>query len=226
MNIIEHARANIFFGDKFTCVEPHALRGTLMRWQDVPVVFQHQIHGVCGHAITQKNRACMNQFELHDGDYLITQVSQVGLGVLTADCLPIALFDQKKHAIAMIHAGWRGSVQKIVTRVVQHMQKLYNTKPEELCAWLGPCARACCYCVDDVFISKLPDWAREFVYAHDRACYFDLCACNCAELVRIGLAQKNIKTHACVCTICHDNFCSYRRDCRTSVRQMSIIWLK
>ena len=67
------------------------------------------------------------------------------VGVKTADCLPILLVDERHRAVAAVHAGWRGSVSRIVQKAIQAMTARWGTHPDDLHAALGPAIGSCCY---------------------------------------------------------------------------------
>ena len=79
------------------------------------------------------------------GDALVTDEPGIFLSVRTADCVPLLLVDPARHAIAAVHAGWRGSLQRIAEKTVGEMRRAFHTQPEELLAAIGPSIRACCY---------------------------------------------------------------------------------
>jgi YfiH family protein len=71
-------------------------------------------------------------------DALITNAKGICLCILVADCVPILLYDPKKKLIAAVHAGWRGTVSRIVSRTLEHMIKILGSKPENILAGIGP----------------------------------------------------------------------------------------
>jgi YfiH family protein len=75
----------------------------------------------------------------------VTDQPGILLSVRTADCVPLLLVDPARHAIAAVHAGWRGSLQRIAEKTVGEMRRAFHTQPEELLAAIGPSVRACCY---------------------------------------------------------------------------------
>lgn len=75
---------------------------------------------------------------LHGIDALITDMPCQCIGVSTADCTPVLLYDPHHHAIAAIHAGWRGTVADIVGRTIRVMETHYGTQPHRLRAVIGP----------------------------------------------------------------------------------------
>ena len=83
------------------------------------------------------------------GDALMTDLRGLLLGIQTADCVPVLLADTKTHAVAAFHAGWRGTLARIVERGVGSMQLRYGSKPKDLVAAIGPAIGACCYSVGE-----------------------------------------------------------------------------
>jgi hypothetical protein len=79
------------------------------------------------------------------GDALLTRTRGVLLAVQTADCVPILLADARHRAVAAVHAGWRGTLARIVAKTIGRMRMLYGTKPADVLAALGPGIGACCY---------------------------------------------------------------------------------
>ena len=71
------------------------------------------------------------------GDGLITNVRKIALGILTADCAPVFIYDKKKNKIGALHAGWRGALKKIVFKMLDHFTKS-GSKVEDLIAVVGP----------------------------------------------------------------------------------------
>jgi len=218
-----------WFGDRSSCIDPDSIRGQICPiFNNFPVkniIFQHQVHDIHGHAVTPDTLELYKRSLAYDGDYLLTNIPGVAMGVLTADCLPIAIADVTHKAVGMVHAGWRGSVGGIVRVAIDHMQKLYGTQAHDIKIYCGPCAHACCYQVDHIFIKKLPGWAKPALVLRDQKSYFDLLACNILLLNSLGVNNKQIDTSLSKCTICTHEFCSYRRNPGAHARQMSIIWV-
>ena len=71
-------------------------------------------------------------------DAVVSDVRNVCLGISTADCIPVLVYDKAHHCAAAIHAGWRGTVVRIVEKAIQKMQELYATAPEQCEAVIGP----------------------------------------------------------------------------------------
>jgi len=100
------------------------------------------------------------------GDALITNQQGVLLSILAADCLPILLADTKQRVIAAVHCGWRGTVRRLAEKVVGRMRLMFDTRPRDLLAAIGPGIRACCYKVGpevkEEFESQIPGASKLF----------------------------------------------------------------
>ena len=99
-----------------------------------PVVIGHQVHGC---RVAKVDRPDLTREDLEGYDALITNL-QVAIGVRTADCIPVLLNDPVHRAVAAIHAGWKGTVGKIVLQTVSEMTSVYGTTPSQLKAVIGP----------------------------------------------------------------------------------------
>ena len=87
------------------------------------------------------------------GDALITNVKNTAIGVLTADCAPVLIFDKKRKIIAAIHVGWKGAYKDIIKRVLKYLFK-YGSNPKNLIAVIGPCISQASYEVKKDFEEK------------------------------------------------------------------------
>lgn len=96
------------------------------------------------------------------GDGLITGLSGLLLGVITADCVPILVTDTRTRAVAAFHAGWRGTLARIVERGVGTMRMQYGSRSEDLVAAIGPAIGACCFAVGEEVRSE---FESQFGYA-------------------------------------------------------------
>lgn len=232
----------IYFGDAQNQLYP----ADYLTWQDNLLVrpefdclakfklntlfFLHQVHGVDGAIVS--SQSCDRPFA-QEGDFLITQESHLGIGVMTADCLPVVLYDKKNHAIGIAHAGWRGAIKGVVVAAVKKMQCAYNTQPDDLRFFLGPSAKKCCYQVDDQFGVNLEDYFFGSHYLHQKptGLYFDLpgfVVQQLSELLAINPLSIGLSYN--VCTICNPAFWSYRRGTKNGApekvgRQMTVVSL-
>ena len=123
-----------------------------------PLVSLRQIHSDIIHYV---KRAPESQLV---GDGLITSTPRIALAVQTADCLPIILVDPKHPAVGVFHAGWRGTLRRIVEKGVGEMVMRFGSDPRGMSAAIGPGVRSCCYEVGPEVEEK---FESQFAYAAD-----------------------------------------------------------
>ncbi len=162
-------------------------------------------------------------------DAIITDEPAVALMTLHADCLPVLLYDPERHAIAAIHAGWRGTVSNVVGNTVATMQEAFGTRPDCLIAFLGAAIRDCCYEVGTEVVEAWQllagkDWPRAAGW-RDGRWFFDVARANQLILERCGVPGEQIELSA-ECTRCHgDRWFSHRGQGAESGRFAAIIAL-
>lgn len=108
------------------------------------LVLPHQVHGTEALQVTRDffNLTPEEQASKLEGmDIVMTDVPSVCIGVSTADCVPILLYDKEHHAAAAVHAGWRGTKERIVQKAMRAMRGAYGSKPAKMKALIGPCIR-------------------------------------------------------------------------------------
>jgi YfiH family protein len=173
------------------------------------------------------------------GDGLTTIEPGLLLGVQTADCVPVLLADQRTHAVAAIHAGWRGTVARIVEHGVAAMRREFNSQPEDLIAAIGPAIGPCCFAVGDDVRSQ---FQSAFAYATDLLTtspttgsenpsphiHLNLWEANRRQLLSAGLAEDAI-TVVGECTACtripngRRKYFSHRAERGYTGRMLSVI---
>ncbi len=139
------------------------------------------------------------------GDALMTDEPGVALLSLHADCLPLLLVDPTRPAVAVVHAGWRGTVAGIAGAAVRAMAAAYGSRRDDLLAFLGPAIGPCCYEVGpEVAAAARASYGASVLRPGERADhpYFDLWAAARQALLRAGLPPERIEL-AQVCTRCH-----------------------
>ncbi len=160
-------------------------------------------------------------------DAIVTDCVGLMIGIRTADCLPIFIFDPRRPAVAAIHAGWRGTHQRIIRHVIDRMMKEFGSQPEELLVALGPSAGPCCYEVSaelaDEFSVLFGDKA---VWREAGKASLDLPTINRIQAEEYGVLPHHIH-HAAHCTICSvdPTFYSWRRERERAGRQYNYIGL-
>lgn len=188
------------------------------------------------------------------GDGLITATPGLLLTVQTADCFPVILVDTKRHAVGMFHAGWRGTVKRIVEKGVGEMFRCFGSRPHDLKAAIGPGIQSCCYevgeevrakfesqfaCAASLFREvKHSDPVREkypLLFLNARAPghgelpnkrFLDLVEANRQQLLATGVPAKNIETSA-LCTNCRpDLLFSHRAEKGKTGRMMGVVGVR
>jgi polyphenol oxidase len=225
---------HIFFGDKKTAEDRKQLQlihsnlphiAALARVHNLRHIIRlDQTHSTIGYAVTENTLESFTQ-TCFSGDFLMTNLKQIGLLIYTADCLPIIFFDPIKQVIALAHAGWRGSVEHIAQRTAEKLQKQYACLPENIHIFFGPSAHVCCYQVSADFSKHLiTDQVQADIFTQRNAkYYFNNQLYNQTLLRHIGIQHFN--NDYAQCTICETNFCSYRRDPDLQERQFTLVWL-
>ncbi|MEJ5239934.1 MAG: peptidoglycan editing factor PgeF [Anaerolineales bacterium] len=136
-------------------------------------------------------------------DILLTDRPQVTLLMRFADCVPIFLVDRRHGAIALIHAGWKGTVEGAARVAVQAMQAHYGTRPQDVLAGIGPSIGPDHYEVGaDVIEQVRKNFGREadrLLIPHNGSIHFDLWEANRLLLESVGVEQIEI---AGLCTAC------------------------
>lgn len=105
------------------------------------IIMPHQTHGVESRIIGDEFATLPDDVKkmlLEGVDAVMTNIPGMCIGVSTADCIPVLLYDEEHHAAAAIHAGWRGTQARIVHKAVQEMRMAYQTDPTKLKAVVGP----------------------------------------------------------------------------------------
>ena len=108
-----------------------------------PLVTLRQIHSDLVYCVSKPSQAQLA------GDGLITDTPGILLGIQTADCLPVVLVDVRRRAVGVFHAGWRGTIKRIVEKGVGEMRGWFGTRPRDIKAAIGPGIHGCCYQVGE-----------------------------------------------------------------------------
>jgi len=175
-------------------------------------------------------------------DGLITHLPDVPLAVFVADCLPIFLFEPRRHVIGLLHAGWRGTVAGISSKAIGILLENFGVKAEDIIVAIGPhickecyevpwspVARALTECFEflgrevlALVVSEYPKGKTKTF--HNKFWSIDLAKANCFQLQRAGVLPENIEISP-ICTYENRNFFSYRREKASAGRLMAVIEL-
>ncbi len=235
MFIERNPRFTIYFGDATQSVSlaeigakqnTLALQNIMQQVQAKQIAFLRQEHGVHGKIIELTDDA--NYFFQPVGDYLMTAKIDCGIGVVTADCLPIVIYDPINHAAGIVHAGWKGLLAGVLQVAIADMIVLFGSRPEDLLVYLGPSARPCCYEVQQDFVDQFREHEKnfhEFFITKEGKIYFDSQSFIMLIARNLGIEPEKLYTRYNLCTICNLSFCSYRREKEKARRQVTMICL-
>ncbi|MEW6447902.1 MAG: peptidoglycan editing factor PgeF [Bacillota bacterium] len=159
-------------------------------------------------------------------DGLVTSTRQLPLMAFFADCVPVFLVDTANRTVGIVHAGWRGTVQRIAGKAVAEMSRAFGTHPAECVAVVGPAIGPCCYTTDGPVAEKFQGWGRAVSWRDGSKWHVDLREANRCDLLTAGVLPKNI-TVIDFCTACHSELMfSYRRDGGNTGRMAAVIMLR
>ena len=195
------------------------------------IIMPHQTHGVESRIIGEEFANLpdgVKKMLLEGVDAVMTNIPGMCIGVSTADCIPVLLYDEEHHAAAAIHAGWRGTQARIVHKAVQEMRMAYQTNPDKLKAVIGPGISLDNFEVgDEVYaafeqaafdmnaiaeerIKRNPN-AEDPAKAFERKWHINLPLANIQMLTHNGVDETNI-INTGICTFDNaDNYFSARR---------------
>lgn len=176
------------------------------------LIFPAQTHS----ANVQRVSGPIRPDQLADTDALITDTPGICINVMSADCVPVLLYDPVTRATGAVHAGWRGTVGKILTRTVAAMQEAFGTNPANLLAGIGPSICADVYEVGEEVLAEVENAFGNtegliLRRTAERKGYIDLWEANRRQLLAMGVPAGSIEV-AGLCTYTHaDQFFSARK---------------
>lgn len=198
-------------------------------------VIPHQTHGTRVLAI-DKNFLSLDSATsietLYGVDATITREKDIFLCVNSADCVPLILYDKKNKVIAAIHAGWRGTVGRIVEKTVREMERQFGSSPADMIAGIGPAIDMAHYEVGDEVVKQFDkqgfDLSDTTLFSRKMALskyHIDLKEINRKELIRLGVPENMIEKSS-LCTFeREDIFFSARRQTIHSGRMLTGIMM-
>lgn len=218
---------------------------------EFPLVTLRQIHSSLTRRVTAKDAAREIPWR---ADGLMTSARGLLIGIQTADCIPVLIADRKRRAVAAFHAGWRGTLKRIVQNGVGRMRLEFGSKPGDLVAAIGPGIGQCCYAVGEEVRSE---FLSQFAYADELfrdvydsdpvkekypllfltarapghsnigpSLHLDLVEANRRQLLDAGLAAEAISVTG-HCTSCLSNrYFSYRAGHGFTGRMLAVIGIQ
>lgn len=213
-----------------------------------PLITLRQIHSDLIHCVDALPEQPLT------GDGLITATPGLLLAIQTADCLPVIVVDAKRHVVGVFHAGWRGTVKRIVEKGVGEMQRRFGSRRRDLQAAIGPGIQGCCYEVGEEvrikFESQFAYGASLFHEVKDsdpvrekypllfltarapghsdlpKKIFLDLVEANRRQLLAAGVLKKSIEASP-LCTSCRpDLLFSYRAERGKTGRLMAVAGIR
>ena len=208
--------------------DPHAVQANhraiyhVLGLDGADVVAAHQVHGTQVGVVRKPTPRVYAAT-----DALITDRPGLALMLRFADCVPILLWARDRGAVGLVHAGWRGTVQGVVTHAVAALGREYGVHPREIVAAIGPSIGPCCYEVGPEVIEQVLMAFPNDTLLRPSGCeghaYMDLWKANASQLKALGIEEIHV---ARLCTCCHcDLFFSHRGDSGRTGRFAVIIGL-
>ena len=175
------------------------------------LVMPHQVHDCVVRRIDGPQQGVIEGV-----DAVMTDVPQLCIGVSTADCIPVLLYDSTHRAISAVHAGWRGTVLRIVQKAVETMRDTYGTAPADLQAVIGPGISLDSFEVGDEVYNQFlsAGFDMQPISRRDAKWHIDLPMCNRLQLMEAGIPADHIQM---------TNICTYQQyDRYFSARRLGI----
>ena len=202
---------NRYCGDSLEAISSNrALLCQLLGIDDDRLLMPHQVHATEIVAVDEMSK----ESQLEGVDALMTNVRRLCIGVSTADCIPVLLYDKAHRAVSAIHAGWRGTVKRIVEKAVAQMIIVYDSRPADMIAQIGPGIHVESFEVGDEVYEAFAaaGFAMETISRrYGERWHIDLPECNRQQLLATGIPEAQISVSP-ICTYQHpDLYFSARR---------------
>ena len=192
-----------------------------------------QIHG--NHVVAVNESALGRGMFSYDDSYceadgMVTSTAGILLTTYYADCVPIYIYNPKVKAIGLAHAGWKGSVLKIASKLVECLSENFNSKPSDCVVVIGPSIGPCCYEVEELVIEAVKDIfdvSDDFIELREKGkTNLNLWEINKRLLQESGVSNQNIYISK-LCTSCMEKyFYSHRRDGAQTGRMSAILSIR
>lgn len=188
----------------------------MLKIKDDRLVMPHQVHGT---GIAQVGKTFFRLSEevrrqvMEGIDALMTNIPDICIGVSTADCIPIIIYDPEHHAASVVHSGWRGTAADIAGVAVTSMQMAYHSRPEALKAVIGPGISLQNFEVGDEVYEQFAaaGYPMEQIARRYEKWHIDLWQCCRLQLEEVGLQADHIQTTG-ICTFDqYEDYFSARR---------------
>lgn len=201
----------------------HRMLARPLRYNPNALIYMRQIHSSKVHFVTKED----NFQNPPECDALITDQPNRPLMVMSADCIPILIYDTQKQAIAAVHAGRAGALNNILKSTLTAMKEQFKSKPEDLIVVLGPSIHVCCYEIGEALAKEIENGMyASALERRDSKVYLDLLKIVHSQLIELGVNEQHIEISD-ICTSCqHETYFSYRAEHQKTGRQAGLIMLK
>jgi YfiH family protein len=190
--------------DRSQVLHNRSLVADAMEIDHADLYFPSQVHKTRILHVTRNT----DREHLLDTDALVSNEPGICIAVMSADCVPILLYDKKNSAVAAVHAGWRGTVAKILEKTLHEMNRLFGTTGEDLHAGIGPSVSIEAYEVGEEVAHEV---IRNFEYheqllvpLYEKKFKLDLWNANKHQLIDFGVSPANIEISE-LCTVNHNH---------------------
>lgn len=223
---------NRYCGDKTeTIAQNRQALCQLLQIDDRHLLMPHQVHlteiaTIDDHFLSLGDEERLQRLE--GVDAIMTDRAGVCVGVSTADCIPVLLYDGVHHAVCAIHAGWRGTVSRIIEKAVKAMMETYGSQPDDIQAQIGPGISLDSFEVGDEVYDAFAQAGFDMTAISQRQAkwHIDLPTCNKLQLMTMGVKPERISVSD-ICTYkSPDTFFSARRLGINSGRIFTAIMMK
>lgn len=216
--------------DDIDCVAENRERlAGILNISEEDIIVPHQTHDdkvlIVDEAFLRKTD--LEKVQILNGvDALITNQRNICIGITTADCVPVLVYDPEKQILAAVHAGWKGTIAKIAGKTVAKMIDVFDCNPNNLYMGIGPCISQKHFEVGDEVVAafeKAGFLMDEISYRDEETgkAHIDLQRTNQLILIEAGIPEKNIE-EANLCTFANpDKFFSARRQTIHSGRMLT-----
>ncbi len=201
--------------DPARVLENYRILGRAIGFAPENLVLTRQIHSDIVRRVGRAEAgAGLFRPDLEGCDGLITDEPGIGLVAFAADCTPVLLWDPETGAVGAVHAGWRGTANRIAAKAVRAMTDAFGTRPEHLRAAIGPNIGPCCFETDadvpEAILASVGPAAKPWIRVrHGGKFDVDLKSVNRLILEQAGVRHIDVSTD---CTACRpDRFWSHRR---------------
>lgn len=167
------------------------------------LIYMDQVHG-CNIEVIKD--CSVNKIE--NCDSVITNLKNIPLMVMVADCIPILFFDKVKKVIGVAHAGRNGTLKEISKKTILKMGSEFNSCADDILVYLGASIGQCCYEVGEE-IANIVD--SRYIQNRDGEFYLNILSMNIHQMQSVGIKEENIQMQG-ICTCCDKNYYSYRRE--------------